>query len=110
MSSYFELKAAADSQFMFNLKAGNNEVILTSESYASKQGAVNGIDSVKANASADAHYERKVAKDNSPYFVLKAVNSQVIGSSQMYSSASAMEAGIASVKANGPTATTKDLT
>lgn len=110
MSSYFELRPAADAQFMFNLKSGNHEIVLTSESYASKQAANEGIASVKANADADDRYERKTATDKSPYFVLNAVNAQTIGRSQMYSSPSAMEAGIASVKAGAPSAATKDLT
>jgi uncharacterized protein YegP (UPF0339 family) len=37
-------------------------------------------------------------------------NSQKIGRSEYYSSASAMENGIASVKANGPDATVTDET
>jgi uncharacterized protein YegP (UPF0339 family) len=45
-----------------------------------------------------------------PYFVLKAANGQIIGSSEMYSSASAIENGIASVKANWPGATIADST
>jgi len=110
MAGYFELKNAAGGKFSFNLKAGNHEVILTSETYNSKGGAEDGIASVKKNAPDDKRYERKVAKDNSPYFVLTAANGQTIGKSEMYSSASAMEGGIASVKANAPTATTKDLT
>lgn len=110
MAGTFELKSSAGGKFMFNLKAGNSQVILTSETYSDKAGALAGIDSVKANAPNDARYERKTAKDNSPYFVLKAANSEPIGKSEMYSSASAMEGGIASVKANAPTATVKDLT
>ena len=110
MSSYFEIKSAADAQFMFNLKAGNNEIILTSQTYASKQAAEIGIASVKTNSPDDARYDRRTAADKSPYFVLTAANAQVIGNSEMYSSVSAMEAGVASVKANGPGATTKDLT
>lgn len=42
----------------------------------------------------------KTAKDNSPYFVLKAGNGQVILQSEMYSSDDACENGIASVKKN----------
>ena len=45
-----------------------------SETYTTKSAAADGIDSVKKNASTDARYERKVAKDNSPYFVLTAAN------------------------------------
>jgi uncharacterized protein len=110
MTSYFEIKRAADAQFMFNLKAGNNEIILTSQTYASKQAAEIGIASVKANSKDDGRYDRRTAADKSPYFVLTAGNAQVIGNSEMYSSVFSMEAGVASVKANGPGAATKDLT
>ena len=110
MAGYFEIKTAANSQFMFNLKAGNHEVILTSQMYTSKQSAEGGIASVKTNSVIDAHYDRKVSSDKSPYFVLKAGNAEIIGKSEMYSSSSAMESGIASVKANAPTAEIKDLT
>lgn len=109
MAAYFELKASG-TQHMFNLKAGNHEVILTSEGYASKQGAQAGIESVKKNAPDDARYQRKTATNGSPYFVLAAANGETLGKSEMYSSTSAMEGGIGSVKANAPTATTKDLT
>jgi uncharacterized protein YegP (UPF0339 family) len=95
---------------MFNLKAGNNQVILTSELYREKSGAQNGIESVKKHACDDANYEQKTSRKGEPYFVLKAANKQIIGSSEMYSSASAMKNGIASVKANAPEATVVDLT
>ncbi|OIQ49506.1 hypothetical protein BerOc1_01431 [Pseudodesulfovibrio hydrargyri] len=103
MAGKFERKQASDGQWMFNLKAGNGEVILTSERYAAKSGCDNGIASVQANSPLDERFERKVAKNGQPYFVLKAANHQVIGVSEMYSSKSAMETGIASVKANGRT-------
>ena len=83
---------------MFNLKAGNHETILTSENYASKAGANNGIASVKINAPNDARYVRKTATNAARYFVLTAGNGEVLGRSEMYSSGSAMETGIASVK------------
>lgn len=112
MAANFVLKAAANGQFMFNLKAGNGEVILTSETYKSKESALNGIESVKKNAADDKQFERKTSNGAkaSPYFVLKAKNHEVIGRSEMYSSGSSMEKGIASVKKNGPVAGTKDLT
>src|SRR5690349_4269164 len=110
MAGYFELKNAAGGQFMFNLKAGNHEVILSSERYTSKSSAENGIASVKTNAQNDANFQRKTAKDGSPYFVLVAGNGQTIGKSEMYSSAAAMENGIKSVMTNAPAAATKDLT
>jgi uncharacterized protein YegP (UPF0339 family) len=51
MAGKFVLKKRSDGQFMFNLKAGNGEVIATSEAYKTKEGALNGIQSVKDNAS-----------------------------------------------------------
>lgn len=110
MAGYFELKSGAGAQFMFNLKAGNHEVVLSSQMYQSKQGAEGGIDAVKKNAADDTRFKRTAAKDGSPYFTLVAANGETLGKSEMYSSAAAMEGGIASVKANGPGAATKDLT
>ncbi|NND50607.1 MAG: YegP family protein, partial [Rhizobiales bacterium] len=39
-----------DGQFYFNLKAGNGEVIATSEAYRQKASALKGIESVRRNA------------------------------------------------------------
>lgn len=49
MSGYYELKRSGD-QYMFNLKAGNHEVILTSERYTTKASAQDGIASVRQNS------------------------------------------------------------
>ena len=110
MAATFDLKQGGSGQFMFNLKAGNGEVVLTSELYKQKQSAIAGIDSVKANAGDDDRYERKTAKNGQPYFVLTATNGQIIGKSEMYSSTAAMENGIRSVKENGPVAAIDDST
>ena len=76
--------------------------------YKTKSGATNGIESVQKNSPDDANYERKKSSKGQDYFVLKAKNKQVIGNSEIYSSASAMKNGIASVKKNGPTTTIDD--
>jgi hypothetical protein len=110
MAATFDLKQGGSGQYMFNLRAGNGEVILTSELYKQKQSAIAGIDSVKANAGDDTRYERKTAKNGQPFFVLTATNGQIIGKSEMYSSVSAMENGIQSVKKNGPEAAIEDST
>ena len=78
--------------------------------YEAKASALNGIESVKKNAADDSRFERLVAKNGSPYFSLKAGNGQVIGSSEMYSSASSRDNGIASCKTNAPGAATDDQT
>jgi uncharacterized protein YegP (UPF0339 family) len=110
MAAKFEIKLAADGQCYFNLKAANGEVILTGEQYKAKASAHGGIDSVKANAPDDGRFERKTSTGGQPYFVLKAANGEILGRSQMYSSAAAMEKGIASVKASAPAAAVEDLT
>lgn len=104
----FEIKKDKSGQFRFNLKATNGQVILSSEAYTTKPSCENGIASVKTNSQDDSKYDRKTAKDGSPYFNLKATNGQVIGTSEMYSGTSAMENGIASVKSNAPDAATVD--
>lgn len=53
MAGKFELYQDKGGDYRFRLKAGNGEVIATGQGYASKSGALNGIDSVKRNA-ADA--------------------------------------------------------
>jgi hypothetical protein len=110
MAGKFELKAAENGKFMFNLKAGNGQVILTSQMYVDKAGAENGIASVKQHAADEAFFERKTAADGSPYFVLKAANDQIIGKSEMYSSESARDNGIASVRNHAPEAAVNDMT
>lgn len=106
----FEIKTDNSGKFRFNLKAGNGQVILSSQGYSSKSACENGIDSVRKNSKNDGMFERKTASNGSPYFNLKASNGQVIGSSEMYSSTSAMENGIASVKKNAPDAGVNDTT
>jgi len=107
MGSY-ELKTAADGQYMFNLKAANGPVILTSERYKAKDSAFNGIESVRENSPNDDRYERLTSNGGDPYFVLKAANGQTIGRSEMYSSEAARDNGIESVKTNGPSTDVDD--
>ena len=86
----------------FDLKAGNGQVILTSEVYTTKAACQNGIESVKKNAPDDARYERKDSTNGKPTFNLKATNGQVIGTSELYETVAARENGIESVKKNAP--------
>ncbi len=50
MAGKFEIKEGSGGKFRFNLKAGNGQIILSSESYESKQGAEKGVESVQKNA------------------------------------------------------------
>jgi uncharacterized protein YegP (UPF0339 family) len=97
MPAQFQLRRAADGQFHFNLTAENNKVILTSEMYRAKDGALRGIGSVGANGIVPDRFERRRSSDGKDYFVLKAANREIIGHSEMYDSPAAMENGIQAV-------------
>lgn len=109
MAGKFELKVAGNGKYHFNLKAGNGQVILSSEMYESKASAENGIASVRKNAPDDNRYDRKESSSGKPYFNLTASNGQTIGKSEMYESTSARDNGIESVKSNAPDAPTVEV-
>lgn len=109
MASKFEIKKAKNDKYYFNLKAGNGEIILTSQMYASKTSAKNGIASVQKNSTDAGRYDRRTNKGGKDYFVLKAANHQVIGNSEAYNSKASMENGIKSVTKNAGSAATADL-
>ena len=110
MAGKFTLRKTDKGNFVFNLKASNGQVILTSQPYSDKRSALNGIQSVRTNAGNDGRIERLTATDGKPYFVIKAANTQVVGKSEMYSSKASMENGIASVARNASSAVLEDLT
>ena len=110
MAGIYELKQISACKFHFVLKAANGEVILSSQSYRARPSAEGSIASVRANALDDARFERKTSKKGEPYFVLKAANGEVIGTSEMYTSEASMENGIASVKKHAADAKLKDIT
>ncbi|WP_083411663.1 YegP family protein [Janthinobacterium sp. 1_2014MBL_MicDiv] len=112
MSGHYIIKKSSAAQpYHFVLRAGNNEVILTSENYASKQGAQTGIASCQVNSQIDDRYARKESAANQPYsFVLKAANGEIIGRSENYATSAGRDSGIASVKANGPSKDIRDDT
>jgi uncharacterized protein YegP (UPF0339 family) len=110
MAGKFELKMAKDGQFMFNLKAANGQVILTSELYKKKSSAEEGIESVRKNSAREGAFETRANAKGEPFFILKATNGQEIGRSEYYSSRASMESGIESVKKNAPDARVEDHT
>jgi uncharacterized protein len=97
VTPHFAIKKAGD-QFYFRLVAGNEQTVLTSEGYARKASAENGIASVVANGGSEAAYDVREAADGRSYFVLTAANHQVIGQSQLYASKYNAQRGIRSVR------------
>ncbi|MDZ4714580.1 MAG: YegP family protein [Cytophagales bacterium] len=101
----FEITQRTNNEYQFNLKAGNHEVILTSEGYTTMDACKGGVESVKKNALIDQNFERKESTNGKHFFNLKAANGQAIGRSEMYETKASMENGIASVMKNVETAT-----
>jgi uncharacterized protein YegP (UPF0339 family) len=110
MRGYYQIKTTEGGKTHFTLHAGNHEVILSSQLYAEKGGAENGIESTRTNGTHDARFERKLSAKGEPYFLLKAPNGQIIGTSEMYGSEASRDNGIRSVMNNCESTIVKDLT
>jgi uncharacterized protein YegP (UPF0339 family) len=106
----FVISQRTNGDFQFSLKAGNGQIILASQGYASKASCENGIESVKTNAADDTRFELLTSSNGKFYFNLKAGNGQIIGSSEMYESEAGRDNGIESVKKNAPEASVEDET
>lgn len=105
----FQQYTGKDGQHYFRLKASNGETILASEGYKSKAACENGIQSVRTNAPNDARFLLKTAKNGQFYFVLRAANNQVIGTSEMYTTEKNRQTGIDAVKSDAPSAAVEQL-
>lgn len=101
--------------FVFNLKAGNGEIIATSEVYTSEAACMNGIESVRKNAPAanleDQTVVEPAAATNPKFevytdkagefrFRLKARNGEIIAASEGYTSKASCLNGVESVRKN----------
>ncbi len=110
---------ATKTGFVFNLKAGNGEVVATSEVYTTEAACMKGVESVRKNA-ADAKLEdqtvAEVAAVTNPKFELytdkagefrfrlKARNGEIIAVSEGYKAKASCLNGIDSVRRNAPDA------
>jgi len=108
----------------FDLKAANGQVIATSESYRTRAACDKGIASVQKNAPAAAvedqtedgyavrsnpKFEMYMDRAGRFRFRLKAPNGRIIAISEGYSSKSACENGIDSVRKNAPDAEPEEV-
>jgi len=108
MAGKFVITKGKDGKYYFNLKAGNGEVILTSQGYKASAICMNGIESVKKNSTDEARFEVKKSNDGKDYFVLTSTNGQTIGKSQMYKSDSGCRNGMKSVASSSAAASIVD--
>ena len=115
----FVIKPAKSGGYVFNLKAGNGEIIAVSEVYNSLDACKNGVQSVKTNAP-EAALEDQTAPDftteKNPKFEmytdkagefrfrLKAKNGQIIATGEGYKAKASCLNGIDSIGRNAPEA------
>ena len=103
----------------FNLKAGNGEIIATSEVYSSESACKNGIESVRKNAPiakledqtvegfetlTNPKFEVYTDKAGEYRFRLTARNGEIIATSEGYKAKASCMNGIESVRKNAPDA------
>ena len=114
----FEIKNVK-SGIKFNLKAGNGEIIATSEVYTTEAACRKGIESVRTNAAiapiedqtvepieVQKHpkYEVYLDKAGEYRFRLKARNGEIIATGEGYKKKASCLNGIDSIKRNAPDA------
>ena len=103
----------------FDLRAGNNQIILSSEIYNSLAACKNGIESVRKNAAGavledqtvtgfkqekNPKFEVYTDKAGETRFRLKAANGEIIGVGEGYKRKASCLDGIASIRKNAPDA------
>lgn len=91
----FQVFRGLDNGYYFHLRAGNGEIVLQSQGYSSRTGAVNGATSVKANGASAASYQLLEAANGQWYFVVKAGNGAVVAHGETYASKSNAQRAIA---------------
>lgn len=95
--SRFQVFKGLDGQYYFHVRADNGEIVLQSQSYASRSGATGGTASVQRYGIDAARYELIESTDAQYYFVLRATNNQVIGRGETYASKSNAQRGVNTV-------------
>jgi len=105
--------------FKFDLKAGNGEIIATSEVYTSEAACLNGVESVRKNApianledqtvenfetATHPKFEVYVDKAGEFRFRLKARNGEIIATGEGYKAKASCLNGIDSIRRNAPDA------
>ncbi|MBE6967556.1 MAG: DUF1508 domain-containing protein [Ruminococcaceae bacterium] len=115
----FVVKTTKSGAYVFNLKAGNGEVIATSESYSSEATCLAGVESVRKNAVAakledqtlagfetvtNPKFEVYTDKAGEYRFRLKARNGEIIAVGEGYKAKASCLNGIESIRKNAPEA------
>jgi uncharacterized protein YegP (UPF0339 family) len=100
MTGYFQLIEGGDGAFMFTLRAGNHETVLTSRVFWSRQSALDGVALLRSQSQRPECYARHTDPDGRQWFEVLDERQHTLGRSEPYGSRSGLAAGMASVKRN----------
>ena len=109
MTGYYQLIEGDDGTFMFTLRAGNHDTVLRSRVFWSRDSALQGAVALRARALQPDAFVRKTLEDGRALFEVLDESGHVLARSAPYSSRSGLQAGLASVRRNGPSTTFRGL-
>ncbi len=84
--------------FHFNFFAKNGQIVLSSQAYTTQEAAYNGAFAVQQDGVAAAAYTVKTNASGGFFFTVTALNGQVIGTSQQYTTKQSAQDGVAALQ------------
>ena len=105
VTGYYQLIEGDDGAFMYTLRAGNHETILTSRVYWSRGAALDAVAALRLASQQPGRFQRHLIDSNAAcaaWFAVLAGDGQWLAKSEAYSSRSGLNTGIASVQRNAP--------
>ena len=97
MPAIFECYKVKAGEFRFRLVTSNGDVILSSDAYKSKLGCTKAIESVRVNSANPDNFVREPTANGIHQFSLVSLNGRIIGTSQLFETASGYNNGITNV-------------
>lgn len=97
-------------EYQFNLKTGNEEILLTGDGFPSKSNCRHVIETVQQHAAEEDKYDLRTSTNGKYFFTLEAANGQTIAVSKMYETEASRNNGIVFVKSLAPKAIIYDST
>jgi len=109
MTGYFQLIEGDDGAFMFTLRAGNHETVLTSRVFWTRHAAMEGVETLRRQSQRPEAYVRHTDADGRQWFEVLDEKQHPLGRSEPYASRSGLAAGMASVKRNSASTSFRGL-
>ena len=102
VGGYYQLIEADDGAFMYTLRAGNHETILTSRIYWSRGAALQAVQALRDASQMPERFQRQLTDGQVAWFCVLDSDGRWLARSESYSSRSGLNTGMASVQRNAP--------